>query len=103
MAVVAIYWLLEDKRGRLYLAQYVSKNAGYWILHNKPVSMRGRRLKGKGKRVLGGRETRKLPFPSFSNACHAGYKPVRSEPDGVKRHLQIYKARLTEFIGNNFI
>lgn len=64
MAVVAIYWLLEDKRGRLYLAQYVSKNAGYWILHNKPV---------------------------------------RSEPDGVKRHLQIYKARLTEFIGNNFI
>lgn len=59
MAVVAIYWLLEDKRGRLYLAQYVSKNAGY--------------------------------------------KPVRSEPDGVKRHLQIYKARLTEFIGNNFI
>ena len=66
-------------------------------------SLRGRRLKGKGKGVLGGRETRgareeggrethssllphaplaflsrlklpfpKLPFPSLSNACHAG-------------------------------
>ena len=31
--------------------------------------MRGRRLKGKGEGVLGV----KLPFPSLSNACHAGY------------------------------
>ena len=55
------------------------------------VSLRGRRLKGKGKGVLGARETRgALPpsllvrpsrfprapnplFPFLSNACHAGY------------------------------
>ena len=47
------------------------------------ASLRGRRLKGKGKGVLGARETReaplaflsrpKPPFPSLSNACHAGY------------------------------
>ena len=51
-------------------------------------SLRGRRLKGKGKGVLGSRETReareegaplaflshlKLTFPSLSNAYHAGY------------------------------
>ena len=47
-------------------------------------SLHGRRLKRKGKGVLRARETRevrplaslvrlKLPFPSLSNACHAGY------------------------------
>ena len=63
-------------------------------------SLRGRRLKGKGKGVLDARETRGareeggretslppllerpsrfafLPFPSLSNACHAGYLPRR--------------------------
>ena len=55
------------------------------VLH----SLRGRRLKWKGKGVLGARETRgpgcarrvrvsvslapKAPFPFLSNACHAGY------------------------------
>jgi len=34
-------------------------------------SLHGRRLKGKGKGVLGAAP--KLPFPSLSNACHAGY------------------------------
>ena len=48
--------------------------------------LRGRRLKGKGERVLGARETRGAPssratpfpsrpkpsLPSLSNACHAG-------------------------------
>ena len=58
-------------------------------------SLRGRRLKGKGEGVLCARETRrareegeretafpslppssrpKPPFPSISNACHAGYQ-----------------------------
>ena len=50
------------------------------------ASLRGRRLKGKGKGVLGARETRgtreeglapKFPFPSLSNACHAGYCAAR--------------------------
>ena len=66
------------------------------------ISLRGRPLKGRGKGVLGARETRgareeggregvsfpppraplaflshlKLPFPSVSNACHAGYDKV---------------------------
>ena len=61
------------------------------------VSLRGRRLKGMGKGVLGARETRgareeggretraprpsplarlKPTFPSLSNACHAGYSRV---------------------------
>ena len=42
-------------------------------------SLRGRRLKGMGKGVLGARETRLgawsralIPFPSLSSACHAG-------------------------------
>ena len=84
----------------------MSRNAGR---EGSPLpSLRGRRLKGKGKGVLGVRETRrtleeggnpnltlpltlslppslppssrapifsrpKLPFLSFSNACHAGY------------------------------
>ena len=81
----------------------MSRNAGR---EGPPLpSLRGRRLKGKGKGVLGVRGTRrtfeeegnpnltlpltlslppcllarpffsrpKLPFPSFSNACHAGY------------------------------
>ena len=71
------------------------------LSHGLTRSLSGRRLKGKGKGVLGARETRggarggregngvsflpslfapalaflshlKLPFPSFSNACHAG-------------------------------
>ena len=57
-------------------------------LLNPFSNLRGRRLKGKGNGVLGARETRgareeggtlaflshlKLPFPSLSNACHAGY------------------------------
>ena len=59
-------------------------------LLNPFSSLRGRRLKGKGKGVLGARETRgareeggmlaflshlklPFPFPSLSNACHAGY------------------------------
>ena len=48
------------------------------------VRLRGRRLKRTGKGVLGARDTRgarplafllrlKLPFPSLSNACYAGY------------------------------
>ena len=36
-----------------------------------------REIKGKGKEVLGARETRlsrqKLPFPFFWNACHVGF------------------------------
>ena len=43
------------------------------------VSLRGRRLKGMGKRVLGAL----IPFPSLSNACHAGYDYV-----DVRRALQ---------------
>ena len=59
-------------------------------LLNPFSSLRGRRLKGKGKGVLGARETRgareeggtlaflshlklPFPFPFLSNACHAGY------------------------------
>ena len=52
--------------------------------YRRASSLRGRRLKGKGKGVfgkgvLGARETRgaregELPFPSLSNACHAGYR-----------------------------
>ena len=48
------------------------------------LRLRGRRLKRTGKGVLGARDTRgarplafllrlKLPFPSLSNACYAGY------------------------------
>ena len=44
------------------------------------VSLRGWRLKGKGKGVLGATlallSHLKLPFPSLSNACHAGYQIV---------------------------
>ena len=40
------------------------------------TSLRGRRLKGKGKGVLGkvvlGARDAFLPFPPLSNACHAG-------------------------------
>ena len=67
----------------------------YLSFHSRIVScscsLRGRRLKGKGKGVLGARETRgvrkegaflsrlKPPFPSLSKACHAGYFLMWSE------------------------
>ena len=50
--------------------------------------LRGRRLKGKRKGVLGARGAPlaflshlKLPFPSLSNACHAGYTWRYTSPD----------------------
>ena len=52
------------------------------VINMNHNSLRGRRLKGKGKGVWGAREMRgaplaflshlKLPFPSLSNAYHAG-------------------------------
>ena len=43
-------------------------------------SLRGRRLKGKGKGILGAPlaflSHLKLPFPSLSNPCHGGYGDV---------------------------
>ena len=73
-------------------------------------SLRGRRLKGKGKGVLCARETRRAreeeeretafpsfppssraprapnpPFPSISNACHAGYQVLACVSSGRKR------------------
>ena len=87
-----------------------SKNRRLWVSRKSPhipeewnsyPSLRGRRLKGKGKGILGAREMRgpgrvrreggkcvsfppssraplvslvpKTTFPSLSNACHAGY------------------------------
>ena len=62
----------------LRCSSYVFQTGPWFILHLH--SLRGRRLKGKGKGVLGAREMRearpsrpKSPFPSLSNACHAGY------------------------------
>ena len=60
-------------------------------------SLRGRRLKGKGKGVLDARETRgareealaflsrlKLPFPSPPNTCHAGYRRSKGKGKGIR-------------------
>ena len=60
-------------------------------------SLRGRRLKGKGKGVLDVRETRgaceealaflsrlKLPFPSPPNACPAGYRRSKGKGKGIR-------------------
>ena len=75
---------------RKVLEQELQSRAEYEAQFCRPFgSLRGRRLKGKGKGVLGkgvlsARETRPLafafcvlrfaflPFPSLSNACHAG-------------------------------
>ena len=42
------------------------------FLFLEPHSLRGRSSKGKGQGI---RARVKLPFPSLSNACHAGYEP----------------------------
>ena len=54
------------------------------------ASLRGRRSKGKGKAIRARDPPRallaflsrlKLPFPSLSNACHAGYRHAKIGPD----------------------
>ena len=64
-----------------------------------------REMKGKGKEVLGARETRlsrlKLPFPFFWNACHLGYIQLcfmKHKTSGYatrdyQRHLLLYNWR----------
>ena len=57
------------------------------------LSLRGRRLKGKGKGVLGARESRfpsrpKPPFPSLSNACHAGYYSLKKKKSQTKNQTK---------------
>ena len=58
------------------------------------ASLRGRRSKGKGKAIRARDPPRallaflsrlKLPFPSLSNACHAGYRHAKIGPD-TKSH-----------------
>ena len=67
-------------------------------------SLRGRRLKGKGKGVLGARETLlapKIPFPvSFKAACHAGQGYVKQDTWHVWKpifwYMQLYHALLSK-------
>ena len=54
------------------------------IRQHRQISLRERRLKGKGKGVLSAKETRggakKNPFPSLPSACHAGHRRISSTP-----------------------
>ena len=63
------------------------------------ASLRGRRSKGKGKAIRAQDPPRaplaflsrlKLPFPSLSNACHAGYRHAKIGP-----HTKSHKPELT--------
>ena len=67
-------------------------------------SLRGRRLKGKGKGILGARGAPlaflshlKLPFPSLSNACHGGYGDV----EWTKVRFEIRTSYISDPAGKN--
>ena len=77
------WWNTEYSLSYAHCKFYIMQKSRWDILGTLRHSLRGRRFKregGKGKGVLGkgvlgARETRfsrKPPFPSLSNACHAG-------------------------------
>ena len=89
----------KQKRGHLHISRFTSVTEEH--IHRVAASLRGRRSKGKGKGIRARDHARgtpnpnpnpnppssraprvlsrlkfpfpKLPFPSLSNACHAGY------------------------------
>ena len=83
-ARLVVFQTLKSKDG-LSAAAYAQTH-GYSFIkirQNRQISLRGRRLKGRGKGVLSAKETpggrAKTPtFPSLSSARYAGHRRVSS-------------------------
>ena len=83
-ARLVVFQTLKSKDG-LSAAAYAQTH-GYSFIkirQNTQISLRGRRLKGKGKGVLSAKETRggraKTPiFSSLPSACHEGHRRISS-------------------------
>ena len=87
-----------------FLKQFCSQTwPGQENTSNIETSLRGRRSKGKGKGIRAWDHARvlsrlklpftKLPFPSLSNACHAGYIETKSNDNrkATKQELDRYE------------
>ena len=81
-----VFMTLKNKDGLSAAAH--AQTDGYSLIkihHNRQISLRGKRLKRKGKGVMDAKETRggraKTPtFPSLSSTCHGGHRRVSSTP-----------------------
>ena len=81
---LVVFMTLKNKDGLSAAAH--TQTDGYSLIkirQNRQISLRGKRLKGKGKGVLSAKETRggrakTPPLPSFSSACHAGHGRISS-------------------------
>ena len=82
---LVVFMTLKNKDGLSAAAH--TQTDGYSLIkirQNRQISLRDRRLKGKGKEILSAKETRggaeKTPFSSLSSTCHAGHRRISSTP-----------------------
>ena len=81
-----VFMTLKNKDGLSAAAH--AQTDGYSLIkihHNRQISLRGKRLKRKGKGVMDAKETRggrakTSTFPSLSSTCHGGHRRVSSTP-----------------------
>ena len=84
-ARLVVFMTLKSKDGLSAAAH--AQTDGYSLIkicQHRQISLRDRRLKGKGKGVLSAKETRggakKSPSPSLPSTCHAGHRRISSTP-----------------------